>query len=310
MPIDFTCPHCGATTRVADQYVGRSGPCAQCGRMVTVTPAGSMPGYAPARARSGMPGWVIALIVLGVLAVLAMLAIPCSGILIAILLPAVQSARDVGREATCMSHLQQIGMAIMNYDDQRGHLPPPFEPDENGRPVHSWRVLLLPYLGEHSLYESYARDEPWDGPQNSRLSDMMPDVFRCPSDSGDSAAARTSETSYVMLVGPGTPFDGPRPPALADLQRRGETILVVELHASGINWLEPRDMTVEELRDLLDSGRAGPGRRTNHPRGINVLFADGSVQTLPEEELLMRLEALRAEAAVMNQWPPGDAGTD
>jgi len=301
MPIDFTCPHCGATTRVADEYIGQSGPCAQCGQMITVTPSGQMPGHASVRARSGMPGWVIALIVLGVLAVLAL---PCAGILVAILVPAIDLARDSASEVQCKNNLRRIGLAVLNYESQHDHLPSPVEIDENGRPVHSWRALLLPYLAESPTYDSYNMDEPWNGPQNAMLSNLIPDVYRCPGDSGGLPGARTSQTSYVMLVGPGTPFAGSVPPRSSELSNWSETILVVELHNSGINWLEPRDITIRELIQLLEDELTGIGAGLNHPRGINVLFADGSVQTLSIDELLMRLESLGEEARMLNQWEP------
>ncbi len=302
MPIEFTCPHCGATTRVADQYIGQSGPCRQCGQIITVTPAGAVPGYAPAQVRSGLSGWVIALIVLGGLAFLAVLGFLILIALLPILLPAVQSAREAACEALCENNLRQIGLAIRSYESVHNHLPLPVETDQNGRPMHSWRVRLLPYLEHNDLWDAYDMNEPWDGPRNSMLADMMPEVLRCPSDFGDSAAARTSETSYVMLVGPGTPFDAQKPPGLAGLGDPSETMLVVEVGSSGINWLEPRDITVDELKRRLEDEQMGLGLGLNHPRGVNVLFADGSVRTLSADELLMRLEALRAEAAVPNEW--------
>ena len=47
MPILFTCPHCGLQTDVPEQYAGQSGPCAECGRQITVPPLGQPVGYAP-----------------------------------------------------------------------------------------------------------------------------------------------------------------------------------------------------------------------------------------------------------------------
>ncbi|NQT16217.1 MAG: hypothetical protein HQ582_25895, partial [Planctomycetes bacterium] len=94
MPIPFTCPHCGLTNNVADQYAGQSGPCSGCGQTITIpAPAGVAPFAAsvPPAKRSATP--VIVIVVVALLA----LSVPCSGILIALLLPAVQAAREAAR---------------------------------------------------------------------------------------------------------------------------------------------------------------------------------------------------------------------
>ena len=101
MSILFTCPHCGKQTHVADEFAGRSGPCAGCGKTITVAPSGAgfcpMP---PARS-SGMPIAVVIAIVLGVFVV-------CGGVLVALLLPAVQAAR--GRPAGSMQQQPQSNL--------------------------------------------------------------------------------------------------------------------------------------------------------------------------------------------------------
>jgi len=89
MPIRFACPHCGAETDVAEAYAGRSGPCASCGQPITVPAAGSVARPAAAKSTSAalVLGIVVGVCVLGVVVV-------CGGILVALLLPAVQSARQ------------------------------------------------------------------------------------------------------------------------------------------------------------------------------------------------------------------------
>jgi hypothetical protein len=71
-----------------------------------------------------------------------------------------------------------LGRAIHNYYSANGCFPPAYIADKNRRPMHSWRVLLLPYLGENRLYGMYHFDEPWDGPSNRALADRMPAVVR------------------------------------------------------------------------------------------------------------------------------------
>src|SRR6476469_182788 len=83
------------------------------------------------------------------------------GVLVALLLPAVQAAREAARRMQCSNHLKQIGLALQNYHDTFGSLPPAYLADSQGKPIHSWRVLILPFLENTTLYDRYSFDEPW-----------------------------------------------------------------------------------------------------------------------------------------------------
>jgi prepilin-type processing-associated H-X9-DG protein len=159
--------------------------------------------------------------------------------------------------------------------------PPAYVADEDGKPMHSWRVLLLPLFGDPeltSLYEQYDFDEPWDGPNNRRLAAQAPDIFRCPSDEG-----AAGQTNYVAVVGEETIWPGARPVSYHEmLAGDGHlgTIAVVEATGLNINWLEPRDLPFEE---------AAPSSK--HSSRINAAFCDGRVLPLPPD---MKPETLRA----------------
>lgn len=286
MPISFTCPHCGLETNVADQYAGQSGPCSGCGQTVTVPAlAGATPFAAPvAPAKSSTSVGFVVLIVVLVLGALLL----CSGIPIALLLPAVQAAREAARRSQCSNNLKQIALAMHNYHDAYGTFPPAFIPDEDGRPMHSWRVLILPYLEQGYLYEQYNFDEPWDSPANLALTFAMPSVYQCPSSLHSSDPA---ETSYAVIQGPGALFDGPNAYQLRDVtDGTSNTIMVVEAAGSGIQWTEPRDLDLEQL--ALRIGGPPGGIRSEHPGGVNVTIADGSVRFLAETIDPTMLEAL------------------
>jgi len=287
MPIQFSCPHCGIETNVADEYAGQSGPCSGCGKPITVPPlAGPSPFRAPARpSKRSTP---IVLIVLLVLAGMVF----CSGIPIALLLPAVQAAREAARRSQCVNNLKQIGLAMHNYHDAYKCFPPAYIPDENGQPMHSWRVLILPYLECGTLYDQYDFDEPWDSPANLALADGMPSVFRCPSD----PTSGPTETGYAMIVGPKALSDGPTATPIREiLDGTSNTIMVVEASGCGINWLEPRDLDLDEFGLQINSAGAG-GIHSYHPGGVNVLISDGSVRFLSETIDTRTLEALITKA--------------
>ncbi len=105
----------------------------------------------------------------------------------------------------CKNSLKAIAIALHNCHDVWSCFPPPFVADERGRPLHSWRVLILPYFefdDFRPLYDAYDFSEPWDGPHNLSLGDRMPPVYRCPADEPDREGAPS--TSYVAIVGPHT----------------------------------------------------------------------------------------------------------
>jgi len=254
MPIPFTCPHCGMQTNVADEYAGQSGPCVSCGRTITVPvgPVGVAGSAPPARSR-GLGVLVVAL------AGLAVLFVACGGILVALLLPAVGSAREAARRAQCTNNLKQIALAMHNYHNKYQCLPPAYLADKNGKPMHSWRVLLLPYMEEQMLYDQYRFDEPWNGPNNAMLANRMPSVFRCPSDTSAKAA---TTTNYVVITGPKTVFEGAKSTTFGDIKDGlSNTLLVLEVPGASANWMDPSGTTMEELNLAMQTSAAMAHRK-------------------------------------------------
>src|SRR5262245_13350021 len=82
----------------------------------------------------------------------------------------------------CVENVRQIVLARQHSHDTNGVFPPAYLADESGSPMHSWRVLLLPYLGQKALYDKYLFGEPWDGPHNKLLQSQTPQVYQCPAD--------------------------------------------------------------------------------------------------------------------------------
>ena len=216
-------------------------------------------------------------------------------VLTALLLPAIQTAREASRRISCHGHLKQIALALHNYRTANGCFPPAYVADKNGRPMHSWRVLILPYLGPNALYMQYNFNEPWDGPNNKKLLAARPSLYVCPSDVNAHAQGAT-QTSYVAVVGKNAAWSGEQPRKAADLAPLSQTIMVVEVTGAGINWSEPRDLSL----DALEAAGAQPstvmvssnhGTRTNffytyrYYSGANAALADGSVRYLPPGRL-------------------------
>jgi len=135
----------------------------------------------------------------------------------------------------------------------------------------------LPYLGQESLYQRYNFNEPWDSPNNVALASMIGDVYRCPD---DWQCGLSNQTSYLMIVAPGTISDGTTATKLADIKDgAARTIMVVEVADCLIQRLEPRDLKAEEISFGINDGTPN-GIRSRHPEGANALFCDGGVHTL------------------------------
>src|SRR5205823_3159081 len=146
------------------------------GKPITIPlPAGS-PAYAPPPAKSGGG---MALVVFGVAGAFILL-LACGGILLALLLPAVQAAREAARRMQSSNHLKQLSLAVMNYHDAYGTFPPAIVRDDNGKPLYSGRVLLLPFMESSGRYERFDKSQAWNSAANQSLTQQALMVFRDP----------------------------------------------------------------------------------------------------------------------------------
>jgi hypothetical protein len=209
----------------------------------------------------------------------------------ALLIGSVPNVRQAARRVECLNNMRQLATAIINYHDTKKSFPPPYIADANGKPKHSWRVLILPYLGETTLYQKYNFNEPWNGPNNRKLAARMPAVFRCPNHRGK-AASSAGITNYFAIVGPDTMW--PEGGGRSYGQIFGGTMnapLLVEASGYGVNWMEPRDLTAQEAIELFttktDSGHThtdeGWLTTTIHENAYrNVALLDGHIEFRPQ----------------------------
>jgi hypothetical protein len=139
---------------------------------------------------------------------------------------------------------------------------------ETTKALLSWRVAILPYLGEESLYKQFKRDEPWDSEHNRKLLGKMPAVYAAP---GTKASDRTY---YQAIVGTGAAWEPRRqlqfPGSIPD--GTSYTILVVEA-AAAVPWTKPEDLPYVSDQALPKFGRLFGG-------DFHALFADGTVKFL------------------------------
>jgi prepilin-type processing-associated H-X9-DG protein len=192
-----------------------------------------------------------------------------SGVLIALLLPAAQSAREAARRAQCVNNLRQIALALHNYHDANNAFPKPAITGKDGKPLLSWRVAILPYIEQNELYNRFHLDEPWDSPHNKALLKEMPATYQCPS----RPVREPFTTAYRVFSGKGALFEDDLGTTIAHVtDGTSNTMMVVE-SLEEVAWTKP-----DELKFDPAAKPSLYGAGSSHPGGFNTAFADGSVR--------------------------------
>ena len=285
MPFEFVCPHCYEKKWVDDAYAGQRGPCASCGRIITLPKRAGESGKGPlpsppepellavpttksSRRKQVWFSVAIGMVLFGILATSMIL-----------LRPGFESMRRQRDLVGCRNNVQRIAKALQAYCDMHGTYPTPVVVDAAGKPLYSWRVLILPFLGHPELAKDFQYNEAWDSPSNMMLVQKMPKVFASPA-SPDAAAL--GETNYVLVTGAGTLFPASGP--LSDsavTDSPSQTILVAEVRNAGQVWSQPGDLDVAKLKYQVNA--SGPNTvGGNHKGGAVVGMVDGSSAILPE----------------------------
>jgi type II secretory pathway pseudopilin PulG len=229
-----------------------------------------------------------AVIVASILAGLFVVLFVCGGILAALLLPAVQAAREASRRMQCTNNMMQIGLALHNYESVYKSLPPAYTVDSDGNRLHSWRTLLLPYLAQNNVYNQIDFSKPWDHPNNDILRELNIPTFMCPS-----TKLSNGYTTYVAVVDPNGVFSGPTPNNFLDIKDGlSNTLMVVETtEAKAVHWMEPNDTDLNTFIAAL-TGPVPPNDRHAHPGGSVITFGDGSVRFLSSNTPVETLRAI------------------
>ncbi len=202
------------------------------------------------------------------------------------LAPAAEAFGQANERVNCVVNMKLTTLALLRYQADHGKLPPAFTVDENGKPLHSWRVLILPYLGEENkaLHEQIRLDEPWDSEYNKRFHAHAPKIFQCPSNK----KREEGSTTYSVILGENALFDASGVGKDLKASRQREDVdanaraLVVERERP-ICWMKPdEELDARSFREnaavldkALDCG---------HHWGINVGCASGAVSFFATRE--------------------------
>ena len=213
------------------------------------------------------------------------------GTLIGFLLPAISSSRERARCILCTEHMEQIGAALLQYHKEHEAFPPAYSVDEDGKPLHGWPVLILPYLPADervkTLIDEIRLDEDWCSEHNSNFYATQPQVLTCPS-FGDGGVV------YKVVVGDKTAMGT----SMSTWKRKpSEVVLLIEAWHP-LPWMSPCIFWDDSFDGAIypnklkkyDSKNGHPIIGGYHDREHHVLFADGTVKTyknwkLPIKEL-------------------------
>ena len=203
--------------------------------------------------------------------------------LIALLLPAVRTPREAVRRVQCSNNLKQIALGLQNYVDINGALPPAYTVDAEGKPLHSWRTLILPYMEQKALFDKIDLLKPWDDPANKTAFDTHVPTYHCPSAAGD-----WRHTSYFAPVGPDRCLHSTEPRKLAEItDDHGLTLMLVEGNpAAAVHWMSPMYSIEQKIPN------PGTESQRNHPVGFNGVMVDGGSRFFDENTAPARLRAL------------------
>jgi Protein of unknown function (DUF1559) len=131
-------------------------------------------------------------------------------------------------------YFKKLTAALDKYYKDKGTYPPAATYDKEGRPLLSWRVSLLPYLGEEALYKEFKLEEPWDSLHNKKLLKRRPDAFAI-------GAFPKYRTRTLVFTGPGTFFPGKNGAKKGDVPAAAALLAQVNGERA-VFWSKPSDL--------------------------------------------------------------------
>jgi len=197
--------------------------------------------------------------------------------------PLVADTRSSAARTQLLNNLKQMALAMIEYSDTNGVLPPAATWDDDGRALLSWRVLILPYLEHEALYKHFHLNEPWDSPGNIRLLPQMPSIYAPLSHNNVPNPCRTF---CQVFTGPGTPFEGRRGLSLKKDFPNGwaNTFLIVEA-AQAVPWTKPEDLPYSASQLVRPLGYLIPD-------SFAAALADGTIRRVERTESEQTIRAL------------------
>lgn len=194
-------------------------------------------------------------------------------------MPSISPTRksDFQARLACMGRLHVISLAMQQYHNHYGTYPPPYLADENGRPLLSWRVLIIPFITREDYsddYECIHLDEAWNSPHNRKCLEKFRgrNLYKCPAAMLN--GPKNMDTNYLMILQDAdhSPYNTKNSP---DEQSKNK-IVIAEVRESGIHWAEPKDLHISSMSyQINDPKTLGIG--SFHRGLVHVLLNNGDI---------------------------------
>jgi hypothetical protein len=190
------------------------------------------------------------------------------------LCPALNQYREARRRIVCKEQLLHIAIAMLLYEKDHGTLPPAYSVDAAGNPLHSWRVLLLPYLGYDELHSQIRLDEPWNSMHNSRFHAADVVIYQCPT-----GEHPDGQTVYTVIEGDTTAFNGGEGKRLDSFGPKSANLILVAERLDPICWMNPtQEIPLSLAVRGINTPGATDGLGSEHERGLHMAFRSGAVE--------------------------------
>jgi RNA polymerase sigma factor (sigma-70 family) len=203
----------------------------------------------------------------------------------------IKAGSSQDRREVQTNNLKQIGLAFHNYASTYDCFPAMATYGPDGLPTLSWRVALLPFLGEEALYRQFRQDEAWDSPHNQALAARMPAVFETPV-----SPAPPGLTRIRGYGGKGAIFDGPRGARFANITDGTSNTLLVAVADEPTPWTKPGELPFVKGRPL-------PELDSRDPQGYQFGLADGSVRSLAVQDARLLPAIITRAGSEVIEWP-------
>lgn len=193
---------------------------------------------------------------------------------------------DALQTGVCNNNLTQISAALDKYYEKYDSYPPAYTVDDDGNKLHSWRVLILPFLDdidseEQKHYENIKLDEPWNSEHNRQYHTEMPITFTC-FQLQNFGNITQGHTSYKMVIGPGTLSEGSNSVTKDEITQNPFYITVIVEVVPNTNWMDPSEITVDEAVNGQMTG-------SHHKDGsYHIMRLDGTIEVMSKGEKLER----------------------
>ena len=200
----------------------------------------------------------------------------------------------IKRSLIALNHLKAIALAMHNYNSTYNGFPAAAICDKKtGKPLLSWRVAILQYIGEEALYKQFKMDEPWDSEHNLKLAKNMPKIYFHPKANkpGD------DKTHYRLFYGKGAAFELNKPTQIINItDGLSNTLMAVEAEEPVV-WTNPNDLAFDPTKALP--------KMLSIDGKFSAAYCDGSVRSfkVPIDQEILKLLIQKNDGKPIPQVP-------